>query len=78
MTELWGTSNAGRITERGRELLCIVLETQHWSQKELSIRLGVSPCVIHRIANGKREKIDSDLALKLERVTGIPWLYWRG
>lgn len=51
------------------------LEDRGMSQREFSLRMGISEKHISRLINGKVE-LTSDMALRLETVLGLPAAYW--
>jgi len=57
------------------ETLKEVLDDKNITQKELALRLGVTPKHINKIINGTAT-ISSDIALKLESVLGISASFW--
>jgi HTH-type transcriptional regulator/antitoxin HigA len=57
------------------ETLKEVLDDQNITQKELALRLGVTPKHINKVINGSAT-ISPDIALKLESVLGLPANFW--
>ena len=56
-------------------LLRNTLAALHMRQAQLALRAGLSAKHVNQIAQGK-VAISSDVALRLERVTGVPALEW--
>jgi HTH-type transcriptional regulator/antitoxin HigA len=59
------------------EMLAEVLEEQYMTQADLARRLGVSTKHVYQVINGAAP-VSSELAIALERVTGVAAGLWNG
>ena len=57
------------------EMLQDELETRSLSQRELSLRVGVSPAFINALVHGKKS-VSVTMAIKLETALGINASFW--
>lgn len=56
-------------------LIAEYMTARDWSQKNLALRLGISPKTVSLLVRGKAP-ISADLALSLEKVLGRPARFW--